>query len=86
MERGDQDEFNSLYPKIETLMAVKNDVYYIRNELSKIRQEKKAIMRSDMGADQRRYLLDQLAAYENEMLKVVPLLEARADRSAIRGL
>ena len=86
LERGDQDEFNSLYPKIEGLLEVRNDVEYIRKVLSDIRQDKKAIMRAEMSAEQRRYMLDQLKAYENEMLKVVPLLEARADRSAIRGL
>ena len=67
LERGDQDEFNSLYPKIESMMAVKNDVYFIRKQLSLIRQDKKAIMRSDMDSDQRKYMLDQLAAQENEI-------------------
>jgi hypothetical protein len=86
LERGDQDEFNSLYPKIEGLLEIRNDVEYIRKVLSDIRQDKKAIMRAEMSAEQRRYMLDQLKAYENQMLKVVPLLEARADRSVIRGL
>jgi len=86
LERGDQDEFNALYPKIESMLAVKNDVYFIRKELSEIRQQKKAVMRSEMGADQRRQMLDQLSAYENEILKVVPVLERAAERSAIRGI
>ena len=86
LERGDQDEFNSLYPKIENLLAVKNDVYFIRKQLSQIRQDKKAIMRSDMDSDQKKYMLDQLAAEENEILKVVPILEQAAQRSTIRGI
>jgi len=86
LERGDQDEFNSLYPKIENLLAVKNDVYFIRKQLSQIRQDKKAIMRSEMSSDQKKYMLDQLAAEENEILKVVPILEQAAQRSTIRGI
>ena len=86
LERGDQDEFNSLYPKIENLLAVKNDVYFIRKQLSQIRQDKKAIMRSDMDSDRKKYMLDQLAAEENEILKVVPILEQAAQRSTIRGI
>ena len=43
-------------------------------------------MRADIDADQKRYMLEQLSGYENEILKVVPILEQAADRSAIRGI
>ena len=83
-EEGRIDDLNKLIATRGTLVEVKGPVYSLKKRLDKIRKQRQAIIRSDLDADVKRERLEELDAFTNKLLAIVPELEKAADRPMTR--
>ena len=68
------------------LVGMKNNVSYIADRLSKIRKQRDEVMRSNLDADRKREIIDQLEAVEREVLKATSILKQKAKLPVIDTL
>ena len=83
-KEGRYEELEELIAKRGTLLDVKGGVYSLKNQLDKVRRQKRAIMQSDLDAEEKRKRITELEEYENSMLVVVPEMEKVAERPVTR--
>ena len=83
-KEGRYEELEELIAKRGTLLDVKGGVYSLKNQLDKVRRQKRAIMQSDLDAGEKRKRITELEEYENSMLVVVAEMEKVAERPVTR--
>jgi hypothetical protein len=68
------------------ILALKKDVYYLRNRLSKVRQEKERIIAADIDPAEKQKLLEAIDRNVNDELKrAVPELKKMRDAPAFQS-
>ena len=68
------------------VLALKDDVYYLRNRMTRARQEKEQILAADIDPKEKQKLMEQIDASINDELKaVVPELKRLRDAPAFQS-
>ena len=68
------------------VLALKDDVYYLRNRMTRARQEKEQILAADIDPKEKQKLMEQIDAAINDELKaVVPELKRLRDAPAFQS-
>ena len=84
-EKGDVDRYEAYLQSRGHLLGLRDSTNYIANELSKLRQQRTMIERSDMTAEQKRDMIDQIEEVTAALLGPVPELKRYARLPAFEG-
>ena len=84
-ERGDAEKYEAYLQSKGHLLGLRDSTNYIANELSKLRKQRTMIERSDMTAEQKRDMVDQIEEATAALLDPVPALKRYADLPAFEG-
>jgi len=85
-KEGRVDVYEKYLQGRKHLVGLKNNVSYIADRLSKIRKQRDEVMRSNLDADRKREIIDQLEAVEREVLKATSILKQKAKLPVIDTL
>lgn len=83
-KEGRIDELQAYLASRQHVLDLKSPVYSMKRQLDKLRQQKQRIISSDMDAEVKRQMIEDLDANMNEYLKVVPRLKELADAPFIQ--
>lgn len=83
-KEGRIDELQAYLASRQHILDLKSPVYSMKRQLDKLRQQKQRIISSDMDAEVKRQMIEDLDANMNEYLKVVPRLKELADAPFIQ--
>ena len=83
-KEGRIDELQAYLASRQHILDLKSPVYSMKRQLDKLRQQKQRIISSDMDAEVKRQMIEDLDANMNEYLKVVPRLKELTDAPFIQ--
>jgi len=84
-KRGDVEQYEAYLQSKGHLLGLRDSTNYIANELSKLRDQRNIVERSDMTAEQKRDLIDSIEEATAALLGPVPALKRYADLPAFEG-
>ena len=84
-KKGDAERYEAYLQSRGHLLGLRDSTNYIANELSKLRQQRTMIERSDMTAEQKRDMVDQIEEATAALLGPVPELKRYARLPAFEG-
>tara|TARA_B100000035_G_scaffold70964_1_gene58352 strand:+ start:8795 stop:14779 length:5985 start_codon:yes stop_codon:yes gene_type:complete len=85
-DSGRLNELRAFIAGRSHVLALKDDVYYLRNRMTKARQEKEQILAADIDPKKKQKLMEQIDATINDELKaVVPELKRLRDAPAFQS-
>ena len=82
---GREDELEAYLLARQHMLDLKGPVYNIKRSLDRLREEKRAITRTDMDPEVKDRMIEDLDAQMNEHLKVIPRLKELADAPFFQG-
>jgi hypothetical protein len=83
-KQGREEELTAYIASRQHILDLKSPVYSIKRQLDKVRDQKRRITSSDMDAEIKTQMLEDLDAQLNEYLKVVPRLKELVDAPFIQ--
>ena len=85
-DAGRINELRAYIASRSAVLALQNDVYYLRNRMTRARQEKEQILAADIDPKEKQKLMEQIDASINDELKaVVPELKRLRDAPAFQS-
>ena len=85
-EEGRVDVYRKYVEGREHLIGLKNNVNYVANALSKIRNQRNKGMQSSLSPDEKREIIDRLQEVEKKVLKSVSILKQKANLPVVDTL
>ena len=82
---GRVDELEAYLSARQHMLDLKGPVYNIKRSLDRLREDKRAITRTDMDPEVKDRMIEDLDAQMNEHLKVIPRLKELADAPFFQG-
>jgi len=76
---GRIDEYKRYLEGREVLYGLRHNTNYVADQLSKIRNRKSQVLKSDLSPDEKREIIDQLIETEKKTLKMTSVLKKQAD-------
>jgi len=83
-KQGREEELTAYLASRQHILDLKSPIYNIKNKLAKARDQERRITSSDMDAEIKTQMLEDLDAQINEYLKVVPRLKELVDAPFIQ--
>jgi len=85
-DSGRINELRAYIAGRSNIMGLKDDVYYLRNRLTKARQEKEQVIAADIDPDEKQKIIEEIDRNINDELKmVVPELKKLRDAPAFQS-